>query len=71
MCDRTKVEVLARELALEYYNGFRMTEHRHPETERLIIGKETIRDAVERNWSIWEPTAKRILENLGEHKDEL
>jgi|GEM_PF-5329674 len=56
MCDRTKAEVLARELCIEHYGA--------------SIGEaKALRNRVEDNWTRWIPKSIEILEILEKHND--
>ena len=59
MCDRTKAEVLARELVYMYYLGI-------SEDSPTMI---TVGSFVENNWKAYEEQARSILEELSRHDD--
>lgn len=62
MCDRTKSEVLARELCIEFWAG-----KHHEQTGFDRNG--TLQEFVETNWENWLNRAKRIVNILDKHKD--
>jgi len=61
MCDRTKVEVLARELSIEYRSGKLSEGTRYT---NYTNGK----DFTENNWKRWKKTAQKLLIILEKHK---
>jgi hypothetical protein len=62
MCDRTKTEVLARELAIQRFIGFRQG------TMEAKPFEGSVETYVEQHWKMWENAAKDILEILEHHK---
>lgn len=62
MCDRSKVEVLARELCIEYWRG-----KRDHSDEPLDLRFENVRDYTEQNWKKWEGHALSLVQTLEEH----
>lgn len=58
MCDRTKAEVLARELAIQRFIGFRQG------TMEATPFEGSVETYVEKHWKKWEGAAKEILDSL-------
>jgi len=59
MCDRTKTEVLARNLAFEYFRGDNGPYDGHTSPTKLA----------DLHWKRWERTAATLLEVLEKHND--
>jgi len=59
MCDRKQNEVLARELAIQYWNG-KKNQLQIPDDMKIVKFVET-------NWKQWEDIADTILNNLEYH----
>ena len=62
MCDRSKVEVLARELCIEYLAGLRKATRDTAEVHQLSTS-----DYVEKWWKHWEAHATKLIEVLDDH----
>lgn len=60
MCDRTKTEILARELCIEYYLGL---------SRNATDMKYTREEFIDKYWSSWKAQANRVLDILPKHKD--
>jgi len=61
MCDRTQTEILARELAIEFFIGM----------NKALLKEERldVKENVEKYWSQWNSQAERILTSLPSHKE--
>jgi len=57
MCDRSKVEILARELCIEFYAGKKTVTNDLP----------SISTFTDSNWREWENIAITLLETLEKH----
>lgn len=58
MCDRSKVEILARELCIERYAGMKASDN-------VVTDIETFTDKF---WKRWEKQSIQLLETLEKHK---
>lgn len=65
MCDRTKSEVLARELCIQYYVVSRW-DIKSPENRR-----DNLKSFVESNWNKWLDHSKRVINLLDNHGSKL
>jgi hypothetical protein len=63
MCDRSKTEVLARELAIEFASGFRVG------TREAAPCEISIEDMVEQSYPRYLDAAHRLIETLEKHDD--
>lgn len=61
MCERTKVEVLARELSIEYWHG-------NVSGGGLNTNYTNVKDYVENNWHLRTEVAAELLETLEKHR---
>lgn len=61
VCERTKEEVLARELCIQHWYGMHTI-------DRNFFQANDVRGYVEANWPRFHNTAKRVLETLEKHK---
>ena len=61
MCNRSKIEVMARELAIEYFLGMSKATQQDEQFN--------IKERVDKHWAQWKPQAHRLLQHLNEHKD--
>lgn len=67
MGDRTKTEVLARELTMEHYTGFRRGMGYAKGKDAVLYDEPN--EYVEKFYQNWIETANRLLETLEQHEE--